>query len=231
MINQKTLLVGAAFAALFAACATTPEPEAEPMLSFEGESCSSKIDLANATNLPDINTKDGAKKLKRMMKNRTIVLSDNFDANSPCTKLASGDASPYAVFEIPKGINGQVIYAGSKLDSNSMFAADVSLLDKGGNVLRRFNAGDFKRIGTRHAVQFSPRADEAYVLIKADTALVGQATETMETSVSQQNVTVAYGGLVSSGTNLVGKQEAFSRSFSYDGEVGIRVVFPKQDTE
>jgi len=231
MFNTKILGVGAVFAVLTASCASTPEPEPEPLLSFEGQSCTDKIDLANAIMLPGVDTKDGAKKLKRMMKNRTIILSDNFDEMSSCMRLASGGMSPYAIFQVPTDITGQVIYAGSKIDANSMFAADISLLDQHGEVLRKFDADDFKRIGSRHAVQFTPKQDEAYVLIKADTDLMGKATNTMETSVTEQTLTVAYGAIASSGTNLVGTQKEYNRRFSYDGEVGIRIVFPEQDVE
>jgi len=222
---------GLCLAVLLTSCATAPEPPAPPLLSFEGQDCSLNVDLGEAITLPDTATKDGAKKLKGMMKNRTIMLSDNFNEDSRCIRLASGGTSPYALFEVPSNIKGQVIYAGSMIDSNSMFAANVSLLGADGSVMRQFTPKDFNRVGTRHAVQFSPKANEAYVLIKADPNLLGQKRETMETGVSQQTVSVAYGGLVSSGTNLVGSQKAFDRSFSYDGEVGIRVVFPKQDVE
>jgi hypothetical protein len=234
MTMRKSQLLtagGLCLAVLLAACATAPEPPAPPLLSFEGQDCSSKVDLGEAIMLPDMSTKDGAKKMKRMMKNRTIMLSDNFNEDSRCVRLATGGTSPYALFEVPSNIQGQVIYAGSMIDSNSMFAANVSLLGADGNVMRQFTPKDFNRVGTRHAVQFSPRANEAYVLIKADPNLLGQKRETLETGVSQQTISVAYGGLVSSGTNLVGHQKAFDRSFSYDGEVGIRVVFPKQEEE
>lgn len=230
MINPKFLGLGVTFAALTSSCATAPEP-LPPLLSFEGLDCTSKINLGEANMLPDVNTKDGAKKLKRMMKNRTIMLSDKFNEESRCVRLASGSASPYAIFEIPSDIKGQVIYAGSMIDTNSIFAADVSLLDPDGNMVRNFDQSEFNRVGTRYAVQFAPKENEAYVLIKADPNLLGQKRETMETGVTQQNISVAYGSLVSSGTNLVGHQKVFNRSFSYDGDVGIRIVFPKQEAE
>jgi len=171
---------GLCLAVLLTSCATAPEPPAPPLLSFEGQDCSLNVDLGEAITLPDTATKDGAKKLKGMMKNRTIMLSDNFNEDSRCIRLASGGTSPYALFEVPSNIKGQVIYAGSMIDSNSMFAANVSLLGADGSVMRQFTPKDFNRVGTRHAVQFSPKANEAYVLIKADPNLLGQKRETMD---------------------------------------------------
>lgn len=226
MFSIFKVSVSATILVALAACASTPEPIPEPALTFQGNECSSNVDLGAAILVPE-----DKKSVKRMMRNRTLILSEMFTEESPCLRLASGNDSPYAVFELPTNITKPVVYAGSKIDSNSMFAAKIVTLDETGNIIRYFERDDYKKFGTQYGVQFRPKAEESYVLIKADADMIGDIEETSETRVDAQTVTMVYGAVASSGTNYVGKQSSFSRTYSYDGEVGIRVVFPKQEEQ
>lgn len=216
------LISGAVIIGGLAACATT-EPIPEPVLQYKtaANQCSADIDLNNA-----IAVTDNTKSLKRMMKNRTLILSDVMDAESPCILQSSGTSSPYAIFELPSGIKGPVVYAGSKIDANSMFAADIVILDKEGAFLRRFKTDEFRKLGTQFGVQFRPKDKDAYVLIKADENMIGGTEDTLETSFGNVYVSNANGY---GGNNIVGRTQEFTRTYSYDGEVGLRIVFPKQD--
>jgi len=221
--HKPLILIG--FCAGLAACATTADPIPEPVLEFQvADNCSDDIDLAQSIGMPD-----DAKLVKRMMRNRTIVLKETMSESTSCLTGEMGFSGPYAIFEVPDMVTGQVITAGSIIDSNSMFAAKIDVLDSEGRIVRSFSRDEYRRLGERYGVQFQPKSDQAFVLIRADKDIIGDLEKTIETAVSAQTVTMSTGVYTSSGTNFVGVQEDFSRAYSYDGDVGIRVVFPKQE--
>ena len=204
------------------ACATTAPPP-PPVLAYDAvKACTTGPDLALAE-VFDPASKSG----KRMMRSRTIDMMQSM-TGAACMSLPDGRDVPYAIFRIPEGLTGRVLSAGSTIDSNSMFAADVSVLDLDGDEMRRFDLADYTRTGNRHAVQFSPRKGETFVLVRANPDLVGEGMDTSETGASDVYVSNGFGG---GGMNTVGQTQAFSRSFSYDGMAGLRVTFPKQDRE
>lgn len=213
-------------ATVFAGCQTpTYTPIVAPKLAYSAPevSCTDSVNLSKAVGI----TGD-PKALKRMMKNRTITRARRMETSAQCLQGADKPI-PAIVFTLPDNLIGEVVYAGALLDANSIFAADVSTLNKAGETVRTFDRDSFLFQGQQYGVQFRPSDDEAYVLIKADPELIGKERMTTELSVSEQSVS-NYGatGYYSSGTNLVGSQTAYNRTYAYDGMVQVRIVFPEQ---
>ncbi len=222
-INQKAF--GLAASLMLVACATTPAPLLAPELKYAAPSeCPSSLDMSQAVGLPD-----DEKKVRKMYRNRTLLMTGQMEKDSQCLVEDGGKSSPAIVFLLPTDLTGEVIYAGSVLDPNSIFAADVSTLDANGNTVRSFPRESFLFQGTQYGVQFRPKENETFVLIKAAHELIGDARETTELSVGSQNVSLVVGSSYGSGTNLVGSQTSYQRIYAYDGAVSVRVVFPKQE--
>jgi len=207
------------------ACKSTPRTLRAANLSYAAPvACTPTISFTD----PVKRTTD-EKKMKKEMRFRTIELkSDMADSEVPCLEKTGADKRPYQVFEIPKGIDGRVVSAGSKLDTTVIFAGEVSTHDAKGQVVREFDQSEYRRLGTIYGVQFSPRANETYVLIKVNPDLIGQREATIETATATQKVYLPNAsGSVSSGSNTVGIQKMYDRTYSYNGETAIRTVFPK----
>ncbi len=219
--NISIAVTALAFVVGLSACAT-PKPPLPPKVNFNAAAgCSSVIDLASAVSLDD------EPKKNRMMKNRSIVLTKILDDNALCFRNYQGADSPYAVFEIPNNLSGRVVYAGAKIYENRLVAAGISVLDSAGRVIKTFSANDFRKLGTQYGVQFNPSADAAFVMIKANNAAIGTQKGSTETVVSKA-YRVGVQGFGSGGFDTVADTQTFARTFAYEGEVGIRVVFPKQ---
>jgi hypothetical protein len=211
-----------------AACASKPREVRAPSLTYVADAaCESDIRFDNI-----VTRSEEPKVQKREMRSRVIQLSEDM-ANSgvPCVTSVDGQDLPYQVFEIPTGMTGRVVSAGSMLASAVIFAGDIETYNSDGDLVRRFGDEDYRRLGSIYGVQFSPSAEEDYVLIIANPDLVGERDSTVETDTRMQNVTVAYGAAVSSGTNTIGVQRRFDRTYSYNGVVAVRTVFPKQEKE
>ncbi len=220
--------MGVSVSMMTAGCGTTNVPEVRaPSLNFAAkpDQCTSSLDFSNPVRLAD-----DEKIQKRAMKSQRIYLGADMGAEDiRCTYTSAEKALPYVSFKLPTGMTGRVVSAGSKLDTAVIFAADVSTYDEAGERVRRFQRDDYRRLGQIYGVQFSPRENEAFVVIQADPTLVGEMDSTVETSTYAQNITVAYGAAVSSGTNTVGVQNTFDRTYSFNGEVAVITVFPKQE--
>lgn len=210
-----------ALAGLTACSTTPPAPLPEPVVEFAGAECTNAPDLGLAQSYLD-----DAKAAKKMMKNRTIRLEEFLGDSGSCLNLDGGLTSPYAVFTIPQSIKGLVINAGSFKDGNSIFAASISVLDKNGEQTREFSREKYRVMGRRYGVQFRPRSGDAFVVISADPKLIGEVSTTQEVSANSSYVSGVNGG---GGNNIVGSQKTFNRTFSFDGAVGLRIVFPEQD--
>lgn len=224
--SRQGLFAGALTAFTLAACQTTTPSIVAPSLDYsaKAEQCSSKFDFTNARGLSD------EKALKRAIKAQRVHLVANMGVDDiACTLSSTEQALPYASFELPTGMTGRVVSAGSKMDTAVIFAADVSTYDNEGEPVRHFERDEFRRLGKIYGVQFTPRENETYVVIQADPNLVGDIDSTVETSTHGQSVTVAYGAAVSSGTNTVGTQRSFDRTYSFNGDVAVITVFPKQE--
>jgi len=208
------------------ACASKPRTVRAANLTYEAVTdCSEAVSFDNA-----VKRTDDEKKMKKEMRSRIIHLkADMADVDVPCLTSAEAGDIPYQVFEIPTGVTGRVVTAGAKLDTTVIFAGDITTHDSDGEIVRQFDQAEYRRLGSIYGVQFSPRSNESHVLIKANPTLVGERDATIETDTRAQNVTFAYGGAVSSGTNTVGVQRTFDRTYSYNGEVSVRTVFPKQE--
>lgn len=217
-------------AVILSGCKTTDGiPELMPSLSFNAapDQCTQGFDISNSIAISDVE-----KDRKRALKAQRVYLGTEMGGEyQACTLSSSGQALPYVSFEVPTGMTGRVVSAGSHLDTAVIFAADVSTYDGGGQRVRRFQQNDYRRLGKIYGVQFTPRGNEAFVLIQADPTLVGTTDSTVETSTHGQSVTVAYGAAVSSGTNTIGSQRSFDRTYAFNGDVAIVTVFPKQAKE
>ena len=226
-MHRVYLTSAAITSVLLTACQTANhEPVVPPKLAYsEPIECTKAINLSKA-----IGISTNPKSVKRMMKNRTITRVQKMEISGQC--LEAGDKSiPAIVFTLPSNLIGEVVYAGSILDANSIFAADVSTLNTSGETVRNFERDSYLFQGQQYGVQFRPSDDEAYVMIKADPELIGKERDTTELSidsrfVSSYGVGGSYGG--GGGTNLVGSQKSYNRTYSYDGTVQVRIVFPEQ---
>lgn len=223
---RRSYLACSAIAGIVLVACETPSyaPILPPKLAYSAPTnCAASVDLSKAIGI----TKD-PKLVKRMMKNRTITRSRRMESSAQCLQGAE-KAIPAMVFTLPPDLTGEVVYAGSILDYNSIFAADVSTLNANGDTVRTFERESYLFQGQQYGVQFRPSDEEVFVLIKADPELIGEERDTTELSVSSQNVSnYGAGGTYSSGTNLVGAQTAYNRTYAYDGMVQVRIVFPEQ---
>ena len=202
------------------ACETADVALLEPELSFSGAECVQSPVISGAIAL-----ESGDKALKKMMKTRSLELKTEFNKGSPCMLSANGVNTPYAVFKLPSGIKGMVVSAGSIKDGNSIFASEVVVLDGMGASIKEFNRKSYRSLGAgRYGVQFNPADNARYVMIKADAELVGSKSTTQEVTASFRSVGGAYG----SGTDVSGVTTTFDRTYSFDGEAGVRIVFPEQ---
>jgi len=218
--------VGLTLATLLTSCSTTAPEIRAPSLTYEAfDNCSPRIDFT-----APIKRASDKKSMKRQMKTRVIEMTADMESQTtPCLQMVEGGKVPYQLFEIPTGMSGRVVSAGSKLDTEVIFAGDIETFDINGNQVRRFSDSEYRRFGSLYGVQFSPAEDEVYILIIANPDLVGEKDETVETAVSLQQVYMTVGAVTGSGTNTIGTQRRYDRTYSYNGDVTIRTVFPKQE--
>ena len=214
---------GLSLAMVMSACASNPKDVMAPELTFKASAseCANKVDFSNPIAL-----EDKEKTRKKAMRARRVVLTSFMgDEDTDCIVGASGEVLPYASFELPTGMKGRVVSAGAVLDQKVIFAADVTTYDINGQKVRHFDRDEFRRFGGIYGVQFKPKTNETYVVIQADPALVGETNNTVETSTTAQYIAIG----TSSGTNTLGSQTSFDRSYAYNGNVVVRTVFPKQE--
>lgn len=197
-----------------------PKAATPPILEYNPDECASEVNLENRVTPPT-----DKRKLSKMMRNRTIVMSSDIEANTKCLINAIGEKTPYVVFEIPKDIVKQVIYAGSEITSNSVFPVEVSTLNETGEVVRTFPRSKYMRRGDHLAVTISPRTSEYYILATAYNEQIGREESTTEISTQDVTISNGFGG---TGTNTRGKAKTYDRVYSYDGKALVRIVFPKQ---
>jgi len=226
--QSGTLLLGLSTAALLTACKTTAVQHVPvPSLSFDvaEKPCTENIVFSNPVMRTTVE-----KEQKREVRNQRIYLKTDMGSDLvDCVEGPGLSPLPYAAFEIPTGFTNRVVSAGSRMTTAIIFAADVFTYDDNGQEIRSFKPEAYRRLGDLYGVQFSPRDNEKYVVIKANPALIGEVDSTVETGTYAQNVGFYNGVAYSSGTNTVGVQRAFDRTYSYNGEVAVMTVFPKQE--
>ena len=207
--------------AALAACASTPPPPAA-VLAYAPVDCTSDLTLDKVKAM-----ETDEKTVKRVTRNRTVELDAELGLDSDCMSGPAGDR-PYQVFALPDlPLEGGVVYAGAELGTLRTVMPEIATLDANGDIMRRFDAEKFRRYSNRFGHSFSPRAGEAFVVIAANPAAVGDSKATVETSAVGRNVTHVYGSTIGGGIDTVGIQNEFERVYSYEGKVGIRVVYPK----
>lgn len=230
-LNRLSIPFNIAAAIYLSACSTTEATTVlpSPRLDYKAAAtCTSTVSFDQA-----VRRTEDEKLRKKEMRQQSIVLGKNMGIRDvPCVTDPSGETMPYFAFEIPTGIKKRVVNAGALYNEAVIFAATVTTHDKNGGLIREFEDADYRRLGPVYGVQFSPRDTERYVLIKADPTLVGAREETVETGTQSEFVS-AYGiyGYGNGGTNLRGIQRNFIRTYSYNGDVVVQTVFPKQKSK
>ena len=151
-----------------------------------------------------------------------------------CLNGSSGKTTPYTVYEIPTGLDKRVVNAGSKYDSAVIFAGKVTTHDENGGLVREFEKDDYRRLDRIYGVQFASRDTERFVLIQADPTLIGDQVGTVETG-SRRTWLSPYkpnpdgsSGYANADSDGRSFQQNFIRTYSFNGETAMQVVFPKQ---
>lgn len=227
MTGMKTqFMVYLGTVTMLAACSSTSVRTQAPNLAYQSQvPCTDQINFDET-----LRRSTDEKQRKREARRRTILINANMAGfNTPCLSTGNDADRPYAVFEIPTGFKGAVVTAGSQSDARTIFAANITTHAANGDLVRSFTPEDYRRYGALYGVQFAPRPVEALVLVRADPSLVGDQEKTVETSTDSRLVIGSVGTNYGSGRNTVGRQNAYSRTYAYNGTVTLRMIFPKQD--
>lgn len=190
---MKMRIGALALVTLLAACATPAPPAA--VLSYAADNCRAAPDLATAIPL-----------LPRERGPRTVRTP--IDASTPCL-ARTGAASPYLVYALPS--SAQPVDIGGAIEQARVFPPSVSTLDASGDVVRTFSPAQFLNRTDRYSVQFVPQEGERYVLVTADSSMVGTSYDAVATGV--RTTSLGYTTWTS------GVDQTISRSRSYHGAV------------
>jgi hypothetical protein len=171
------------------------------VVSYAATNCRAAPDLATA--IPLLPGERGARTV------RTPV-----DASTPCL-ASNGAASPYLVYALPA--SAQLVDVGGAIEQARVFPPSVSILDASGAVVRTFAPAQFLNRTDRYSVQFVPQERERYVLVTADSSMVGTSYDAVTTGVRTTNI--GYANWTS------GIDQTISRSRSYHGAV-VATLFP-----
>jgi hypothetical protein len=206
---RPSALVAVAMASALAGCVTIPAPPSA-VLEYARQDCGDRADLASATSLVP----------ERERASHTV--SVNVTAQTACLAEAER-TSPYVVFAVPPDGAGKTIQVGATLEAARIFSPRIAVLDAEGVVTRTFERDQFLYRGPIYSVQLRPRPNEAFVLVTADPALVGQRYDSI-------NISTATGGAYAAGVYAswtTGVDQAQSRTFSYEGTVVVTVYSPE----
>ncbi|QIG79572.1 hypothetical protein [Stakelama tenebrarum] len=206
-MSARAVLTGGAV--LLAGCAAKPLP---PVVRYAPtQACAQVPDIGGAIRLGP-GKKSGE------------TLSTPVTADTPCLAGGSDFSTPYIVYALPSAIDNRVVEVGGMLEPQRSFPATVATLDAAGKRVRTFASELYLIRSDRYSVQFAPRADERYVLVTVDPALVGISYDRVETGVNTTYIGTAYGAISwrSGADNMV------SRSYSYEGTV-LATVFDKTE--
>lgn len=204
-MQLRSLLALGLTGGLLAACATVPPPP-PPTTTFARQDCVATPSLANAVSLTPPKPR------------REHVVNAAVTAQSPCVQRAAGP-TPYVVFALPTDRDDKVLSVGGVLEGVRVFSPEVAVLSADGEVTRTFDRGEYFFRGPVFSMQFTPRENEAYVLVTADGARVGQGYSSIVTGM--QTTTVATPAVIFSINS--GTEAGQHRTFSYDGTVQVTI--------
>ena len=209
MTILRSIMAVGAIGGLAAACAAgSVQP---PVLTYANQGCAAAADLMTAVSLTP-------------PRERAVhVVAVPVDTSTPC--LNRSGPTPYVVYQLPADLGDKTVTVGSMLEATRIFAPEVAVLDGRGMVTRTFAREEYHYRGGHYSVQFRPRDEEAYVLVSADPALVGQRYDSIMIGTTTTSVYTGGGGV--SWTSGVDNSQ--SRTFSYEGTV--QVLVNDTDTE
>jgi len=181
-----------------------------PALQVSGANCGDTASLATPISLtPEKPAK-------------SHIVSAKADSVTPCLREDGVPARKYVVFALPDSYETKLITAGARPEIGRIFAPDVSILDADGKVTRTFAWQDFLLRGDIFSVQFKPRKEERYLLVRSEPKMVGQSFDRIEIGVTTTS-TYAAGTSITWNT---GHDAAVKRTFSHEGEVVVWVQDP-----
>jgi hypothetical protein len=207
-VVTRAVVFGVALFAL-TACGSTPTPVTAVTSFAPATVCTDGPVLAGAVVM---RPEKGAREVER-----TAAVGPE----APCLRRAPGVGSPYAVFALPGSGEAASVAAGGVVEPYRLFAATVSTIDAGGQVIRTFAAGDMRRRGQTLAVVFVPRPEERYVVVAADPDKVGRALSLV--SVDPAAIPVPPDRTSDEGIALF--RASLAWPYSYEGRVFARVYF------
>jgi hypothetical protein len=120
---------------------------------------------------------------------------------------------------LPKDPTGKTLTVGAVLEGRRIFAPEVVLLDAAGKTARTFPAADYYYRGAVFSVQFVPKPDEAFVLVEADPARVGQRYDSIAIGTATTPIVTPYASM----NWHSGVDTKESRTFSYEGSAQVTV--------
>ncbi|HEY0101972.1 MAG TPA: hypothetical protein VGB60_00705 [Brevundimonas sp.] len=206
------LLTAASALLATAGCATAVAP-LPAVLDYAGSGCAPRVDLGGAISLTPAKETNGF-----------VVVAD-VGGGSPCLIGAGGKATPYALFALPADPDDKTIAVGGALEPLRIFSPQVSVLAADGTELRTLPAADFFYRGPVFSVQFRPREGEAFLLVGADPARVGQRYDAINVGTNTTTVYTGFGAA----NFTTGVEANNSRLFSYHG--GVQVIVYDTDLE
>ena len=195
-----------------AGCASTPpKPPPTAVLEISEKECHDAVDLSTALPL-------APKKPKVWYET-----AYSFNAETNCLHFQEADVN-YMVFELPPNASNHVLTMGGIKKAVRTLAADITLLDENGNIVRTFERHKYMDIGSRFGVQFRPLEGEKYVLVTTRPELVGEEVRAVETNLIVGSGYAAYpnGGGASYNT-YSGADRLTSRTFSHEGLLSVRL--------
>lgn len=131
--------------------------------------------------------------------------------------VRAGTQAPYVIYALPDDMDDKTIIVGGVLEASRIFAPLIEILDASGQVLKTFQPEDYYYRGPVYSVQFRPQFGQRYLLVTADTTLVGQSYDSIQVGVNTSYVST---GLYTSAINT-GVESRSSRTFSYEGVVRV----------
>jgi hypothetical protein len=150
------------------------------------------------------------------------------DATTPCLKDGSGAQKPYAVFALPTAGEVASVNAGAVIESSRLFAPAVFTLGADNSIRRTFGQEALTRRGRTLSVLFRPVADERYVVIATDPAVVGQRMPLVSVDPASAEVPAHLTG--KGGVDADTYRGGLSVPYSYEGQVFARVYFADPGT-
>jgi hypothetical protein len=212
MKRLNIALVAAPILVLQACASTPPAPPPAAVVTLSDKTCTKDPVLKDAITLTPTDKKS------------QYEVSTLVDATKPCL-TANNASSHYVVYAIPQNGDNDVITVGGVQEPLRTFAPSVSLLDADGKVTRAFTDDRFAVLGNTLGVQFRPTAQDRYILVYSNPALVGKSVSTVETRINTGSGYTAptrysYGYSYQTERGFEGKHD---RVYSHEGYVSVIV--------